>query len=938
MQNLQAKFSYLLNSKLGYTGNLENERQHLIQQQKLCKTRARKCLQETNQRRKALEEKRKQWDIQEELLRDNILQQRRQQVEEATQRFQRAHLPPSQRYRPIIKRKNRNMEEALGRIQVHWYTQTSSVVSPTDTPSGPPSTKPPTVSKSSPRQMLTAEVAYNKLLQEHRIRKDLEIHSFETSQLSDTSISESLLSKDSLENEKSDQSTFSPRSPYSSFFLDFEKPKKRHDLTPTSAPTSVLAKIPRDQNPALLGKFDKHKQESQADSMWSPNNMDVFQTSPRVTSEKQTPDSLAVSIIPYEDSKHFEAKSMINSQTHNILDTNEVDADDINVEDLYATEDDLLHCRSQIINDDSQLTYPSAKNIPFSSENGILLETPMKGSVANNYLNDEVLLHTVKENLQRLSEKVASISINNLNKVSNLMYQTEKPINAASTSSTCLSNDQSETEKCDHLKEEDKETPDPMISTYSLCNTRLLKGILKKKSKYSSEDLYLYDSGHLILSKQVALAIRDSMELTRAKTKDVMVNSSTTKKLRWFDEVHPEKESKEHDRANQEKPMFHLTNISKHHHPSLTRENESSKPGPRMAPAASVGYRFTKEAWADVGVQVNMAQERADKVKALCTSTRTSRSKVPRTDCNARLGRGPVSSRVRKGTIIRPQSAIEVVQIGKTQGKIMVPRPPPRTEPMEENNAKQAPVTEEAPYRNNSVETYPCPICLYLDCNVNGASSSGPQEIHNNINERGTMNEKGLCLHITPTDEEIAQLWDGVRSALNTKDAKPVLQKHARESRQVYRKPFAEHSRQPPVAGSRRFLQTYQPTKQNTELTRPGPRNWNTISRNGGFERAAQLPVAEVYPNGFLKQNQPVAQIQMPERVQEGLNSLSFEENKIMLSLDRLNHQLHCLKTHRQSKTDNNGHITVGTPLTKESNNHKHQASSANLIHYQKKT
>lgn len=166
-----------------------------------------------------------------------------------------------------------------------------------------------------------------------------------------------------------------------------------------------------------------------------------------------------------------------------------------------------------------------------------------------------------------------------------------------------------------------------------------------------------------------------------------------------------------------------------------------------------------------------------------------------------------------------------------------------------------------------------------------------------------------------------------------------------------------------------------------------------------GFERVAQLPVAEVYPNGFLKQNQPVAQIQMPERVQEGINSLSLEENKIMLSLDRLNHQLHCeqyegylhetlstiwhwhvhlmipfaitcvgLKTHRQSKTDNNGHITVGTPLvstfksfylpqhqnwgcwkclcltlllclqTKESNNHKHQASSANLLHYQKKT
>ncbi|XP_054884889.1 centrosomal protein of 126 kDa [Poeciliopsis prolifica] len=919
MQALQANFSYLLNSKFGYTRNLRNERLLLIQQQRLCKARARKCLRETNQRRKALEERRKQWDIQEQLLRNNILQQRRQQVEEATQRFQRAHLPPSQRFRPLIKKKNRDMEEALSQIQhtADWYTQTPSVVSPIHTPSRPPTTKPPTVSKSSPRQTLTAEEAYTKLLQEHRIRKDLEIHSFEASQLSDTSISESLLSKDSLEIENSDQSTLSPRSPYSSLFLDFEKLKKRRDLTPRSAPTSVSAMMLQDQNSALLRKLDKHKQKRE-----TYYNMNV---SPSVTSGKQT----AFSTLADDDSKHLEAKSMKSSQTRTILDTNEVDADDTKVEDLDATEDYLLPYRSQIIDEDSQLMYPS--HIPFSSENDILLETQMKRSVPNNYLNDEVLLHTVKENLQRLSEKVASISINNLNKVSNLMYQTEKLMNATSTSSTCFSDNQSETEKCDNVKEEDKETP--MISTYSVCNTRLLKGILKKQSKYSSENLCLYDPEHLILSKQVAFAIRDSIELTRAKSKDVVVNSSMKKKLRWFDEVHPEKESKEQDTANQEKPVSHPANISKDHHPSVTRENESSKPGVRTLPAASVDYRFAKEAWADVGFQVNLAQERANRVKAQGASTKTSGSKVPRRDCKARLRGGPVSSRVRKGTIIRPQSATEVIQIGKTQGKIMVPRPPPRTEPMEENDVKQAPVTEEAPYRNISEETYPCPICMFLDCNVNGASSSGPQEIHN-INGRGKMNEKGQCLHITPTDEEIAQLWDGVRSALNTKDAKPVLQKQAPGSRQVYRKPFAEHSRQPPVAGSRKFLQSSQPKKQNTELMRPGPRNWNTISQNEGFDRAAQIPVAEVNP----KQSQPVAQIQMPERVQEGLNSLSLEEKKIMLSLDRLNHQLHCLKSHRQIKTDNNGHIIVGTPITKESKNHKHQASSANLLHYQKKT
>lgn len=48
---------------------------------------------------RALEERQKQWDVQEQKLRQNILQQRRRRVQDATERFQRAHLPPSQRYR-----------------------------------------------------------------------------------------------------------------------------------------------------------------------------------------------------------------------------------------------------------------------------------------------------------------------------------------------------------------------------------------------------------------------------------------------------------------------------------------------------------------------------------------------------------------------------------------------------------------------------------------------------------------------------------------------------------------------------------------------------------------------------------------------------------------------------------------------------------------------
>ncbi|KAM4742744.1 centrosomal protein of 126 kDa [Anableps anableps] len=826
MQALQGNFSYLLKSRLGSNGNLETERQHLAQQQKLCKVRARKFLLETNRRRKALEEQKKQRDTEEQRLRENILQQRRQQILEATQRFQRAHLPLSQRYRQTVRRNATNIEDALNEIQgsLCWYTPNSSELSTTNTRCCPPSTKPPTVSKSSLRQALSAVEAYTKLLQEQCTMEELQ--------------------------------------------------------------------------------------------HLSPEDCDL----------------LTLFTPPNEDSKHFEEKCLVNSYSHNILETNAVGAVYTKVDALYPREDTLLDFRSQMIHDDSQLTsyQLSAKNIPFSSENGILFETQKKINTTNNHLNDKLLLHTEKENFHLLSEKETCASINNLNKVSSLLYQTETPINPASRSPTSLSNIHSEIEKSDCPKEEDKGIPVSVA-----CDVRFLKGILKKQSKYNSEDSCLcFDSGRLSLAKQVALAIRDSIELTRAK-KDVVVNNGTKKKLRWFDEVHPEKESKEQNTMKQDRDMFyslsHPTN-SKDHHPSLTTETCSSKPGPRMTPAAFAGYHFTKEAWTDVGVQVNLTQERADEVKALHNSARTGGPRVPQRDCHARAGGGPVSSRTRKGTVIRPQSATEVSQIAKTPGKIMVPRPPPRTGP-EDNTAriistpcthhpsinyKQPLVTQDAdstPIYTMTPVSYPCPVCPFSDSNLRVTPSSGHQETHNR--GRGKMNEKDLCLHSTPTDEEISQLWHGVRSALNTKDDKPVLKKQALESRQVCRKPCTEQSRQPPGSGSRKLLQSSQ------------------VNLCTGCESAARLHMAEVPLDGLLK-----AQTQRPERVQERLTTLSLEEKKIMLSLDRLNHQLFCLKEHHGGRTDNNGHLIIGTPLTKEvkvSNNHTYRASSANQFHYQKK-
>lgn len=77
-----------------------------------------------------------------------------------------------------------------------------------------------------------------------------------------------------------------------------------------------------------------------------------------------------------------------------------------------------------------------------------------------------------------------------------------------------------------------------------------------------------------------------------------------------------------------------------------------------------------------------------------------------------------------------------------------------------------------------------------------------------------------------------------------------------------------------------------------------------TLPVLSGLKRAAQLHLAEVHTEGLLEERNIVAametaQTQSPGTVQQRSQQhaptrISLEEQKILLSLDRLNHQLHC--------------------------------------------
>ncbi|XP_035479844.2 centrosomal protein of 126 kDa isoform X1 [Scophthalmus maximus] len=979
MQALQDNFFYHSDSRFGADGGLEAERRLLVEEQKLCKTRARKFSLETRRRRKALEERRRQWDVREQRQRENILQQRRQRVQDATERFQRAHLPPSQRRRRSFRRNVPNIEEALSQIQ-SCYTRQSTVMSPNSyiNRSCTPSPRPPTISKSSQHQALCAVEAYTKLLREQSrtsfrnsrepqtTQEKQQNQSPQDGQLSGCCSSESLSSKDSLENEDpNNHSTDHLQCSYSSVLLESERhptQRKQSDLFPTSDLTLSAMLLVGDD---LIQSQKQHKpeQKRQEGSEGPNNKVHISKASWGFTSE-QTPKTETRPSL--NNCSLFKFCEIISEEQEAALDSSR------------PKQEALLDLRQSRVHDDRPLKHPSATEILPPAKNGnsqgILFGAPPK---PNSFLNDSntdnssqegTLEQTGKDNHPLSSQKEPSASINNLNTFSNSeTTKTGKP----TLQHACLSNIRADPLKCFKCPEEDKQNLPLSVGTFRpVCGVRFIKGILKKQSKYMSGDAAcFYGSGHLIFAKQVALAIRDSVELTRAKAKDVERNSAVKKKLRWFDEVHVvgnrDKEQMNAETSNHPRSKKNPED----HQPSLSVVSEGSKPGPSM----TSGYHFTKQAWADVGVQVSLCQEWAGEVKVLQSATRTAGPKAPWRERPAGVGAGPVSSRTRKGTVMRPQSATEVTRIAKAQGRVIAPRPPPRMEPEEENTARvtrppygvssqQAVAAERAlhkdpvggfssPYARHLIRTdsatlytppsYACPVA---EGNAKGRASSGHQEAQGCGRRRGTaFNEKGLCLDCTPTDEEISQLWHGVRSALATKDAQPTVSRETVESGRAVRKPCMEQSRQPPGSGNRRPPQPSKPRKQSTRPIRVFSNTYDVAFTDDGAESAAQLHLAEVYPAVRLEERNVVAAMEMAQTrgpataqrhsQQQGLTALSLEEQRILLSLDRLNQQLHCVRDHAGSDAATRGLALIAAPTTKETkvtNHHKHRAASAN--------
>ncbi|XP_030621070.1 centrosomal protein of 126 kDa [Chanos chanos] len=1066
MQVLQDSLFYSV--RAGLSGELDDERELLVQEQKSCRARARKFSLETNRRRRALEERRRQRDIQEQRLRENILQQRRQRVQEATERFQRAHLPPSDRKRPgkTLRKQTPNIDEALSHIQgtAGSYPHQSFLSSPsTLSRSCTPSPRPPSGPTGSRCQRLSTAEAYGRLTQERSLSNLRSSQLLFLSELQESqsllkdgeqsnpqewggtarSLTESLSSLDSLENEDPCQDQTTDPASCSSSCLDA---LQLQDSRTPQAPQKHLgsfwpsADINRHSNKSLLAKVLNHSSKpdcttpkallrdiESADSGWSLQ--DLTQAAGQCNLKDNSPSS-NIQHHPNE-SNLLSQQALLSNLGHMTF------CYDGNTQGNIQTDKSpgINHCETApAVPDSTSLEFSGRLQEPKSNSEQEE-RCPKPPSAALNVLPRSTFKRT-----DGLCE-VCSHSAVNLNVTSQCatvplsshsqLIETKSPQQAqkhkpdvdaagnhgretktewaeercrkADSGSTVTNADleKANVAKSSSITEQLARFPSQTDAAHPVSRTaevRFLKGILKKQSKYIAGDTNLFfGPGHLIFTRQVAMSIRDSVELTKAKTKEPESSQTVKKKLRWFDEVSAEERRVDEDRPvreqNRPTPAKSRPGPQPPHKPVSVDHQQGSyhsaghvsvpSGGPKnTSMMALVSPHPTKLAWADVEVQQQVEESKPHRA-----STRLG-PRVPRRVRSARPGSGAVSVRARKGTIIRPQSASAASHVTKTQGKVMVPRPPPRTETVDiyqgdtpvhttkvahsDNNAHNKPglSIEHTQYKDNSdvqvkvhrhvpkrdegtlfapvppSYAYTCETMskgIYALCQQDAPTVSAARRLL-------VCGENGLCLDRTPTDEEITQLWHGVRSALASKDGDPrsfpahnsslsvlpqaranlshvtingdtlisgvkavtrmggfflsppnvrsPIRRQVVETNSLKNRVCVDHNRTQHLgSGVRKLPFTYQavtliPGKADQTCQSEGPEIAEQFLRAEPHDEELVIDREDLIAVGTV-QTHRAGVVQQQQRAQSlGLSALSLEEQRILQSLDKLNHRL----------------------------------------------
>ncbi|XP_053478670.1 centrosomal protein of 126 kDa isoform X2 [Ictalurus furcatus] len=931
-----------------------DDRKLLVQEQKACRVRARQYSRETNRRRKMLEDRKRQQDIQEKRQMENILQQRKQRLQEDTERFQRAHLPPSQRRRPAFCTRVPNLDEALRHIQGDQtcYIHHTSFLPVTPTISRSTVSSKPPGGSSGPRNLraVSATQAYDKLTQERSLGD------FKTSQLLFSNQLQENLPKDQEQprtQEHSDIQISHAESLSSLDSLENEVPQHGHGNKPDSLDPPEVHDTRR---PASL------QRQLNCPSP-SSNHCPPKRFLEKVISQHGLPSSSrSSSPSPVEDESANEAPSVQNFlktaeqfditgqyHTSNIQATfscqkQVLAINSVHTEYQYGTtfQENIsrdkstisVHCKMQTAPGTLPLEYSSMAQQSNSGELSKCAKHPSEMHAAQKASRN---VYGSVSDLNKVSPSLENSALQTVEAEKSFLSTKRKPDEDAvlvlerrtqlgsfdkykRAEHPNLANEYSDRRLAEAIlpksskmtEEPDKTSVDTLANHTDLNsnNVRFLKGILKKKFKCigDGDAKFRYTPGNFSFSKQVAIAIRDSLELIRSKRRDQESNKCIQKKLRWFDEVNgnggENKKIVTKELSKQAEGESRLTQppqqplLDQQHGswcmniPSGILKNNKTSSGP-------VDPNSTKQAWSDVGPQKGKQQEPTGesrmKKAASCTTGQAH---------SGRTGSGTTSFQARRGTMIRPQCSSQVQHIVRTQGKVLVPRPPPRSE-VTGGNSGQAMmyITKTGNYDECSQDKarlaveqvlykdYPegqpvpqhhilktdegtilAPVPPSYACKYETVSKGIYTRCQSDsqIGRGSNGFQKGI-LDRTPTDEEISLLWHGVRSALASKDVRSPARRPTMENNMVKNSTAALGYKKPPVLHQATVPITASKTDQMV------PDQGSKVM--GGDEQVAV----------DLAQFQRAAEFLQSQR---GLSALSLEEQKLLQSLDRLNHRL----------------------------------------------
>ncbi|XP_042313993.1 LOW QUALITY PROTEIN: centrosomal protein of 126 kDa [Sceloporus undulatus] len=884
------------NTKVLLERDLSKERHELLKGQRLYRSQARKHSIETNKRRRALEEKWKEDEEKEQKFREQILLQRKLKHQEATERFQRAHLPASQRKRGggVQRKTELQLDEALQKIQTTGLLSSKVIGRTADTPSS--ATRNDTFNW----KQSSAKTGCDRIMQENRtanlnsdqllfqqnldeMQQQLKEQHFSNLQdfhqeVNEIIHSESVCSLDSLEAGEPNESCTTPSETSSlSAQLDFSVHSSQGSQTrhkSFSSKSDIVFSKNQHVNNWLINLntsniqttspfrdiLIKHNIVPSGDDPCSP---DWKSSTPNVSGEREAERCASDNNLNFAQSKR-ESKSFLlkcpSSETVStespkvtetpVLKSNKAwaipdppPAVSVQEKTSELPQNNRGSCSQHAVNT-SSLVFPATDwGVKAPKDNSFFLNCMQKGKDA----------HAARctEDIDYLMGAKDEENVEHVNAQSTLFEETSK--------------DGSDQPKCDgeekvneyilslpqgelmtNLSELDQQKK---VKASEGKGVTFPKSILKKESKYEPGYFraVVVNRGVKFGSQSVSAA-RDSIELAKLKGKNTDIQKNS-KKLRWFDEINRVVEANDDEKCSEQSiteipqpqsqslgsqikptasrtnlrsiPSFMLNSVFQENHQEYSQT--SAKPttvggldrdNVIQNNFALGGYHIAKQAWmAPRGEEVIPVLHNCDP-KNQKNNPRRGRTKPTKRPKSAKAPSSTINKN-RKGTLIRPQSASEATKIMKTQGKIMVPHPPGRPIPGKRpdespadgvyqsvNLCKPQLDNENSHFlsgksllsegqdvvRNAAEDTLPSTnashshaatmrpsysVLTYEPLTKAKCITKTAQSIarSNSFPRRNPVySENGLCPERTPTDEEIAVLWQGMHRALAQKD------------------------------------------------------------------------------------------------------------------------------------------------------------------------